>query len=124
MTEEEFDSLMPLRPFRREDVTRFDTEAGRFTTMGVALWGKTADDLQRQLDAACPEIPPECDLANLRNLQQYVQKILAALGDPRNDWLSSLALPSWNLFIGTQRVTAWEARDEVVRRAIDYLERH
>lgn len=123
MTEEEFDALMPWQPFRREDWMQSQAEVGRCATVGIALWGKTADDLQRQLNAIHPEIPAGCDLADLRSLQRYVQKVADAVNDPRNGWLSSLALPSWNLLIGTQTVTAWEARGEIVRRAIDYLEK-
>lgn len=124
MTEEEFDSSMTLRSFRREDATRAEAEAARCTTVGVALWGRTADDLQRQLIAPHPEIPAGCDLADLRMLQSHVQRISAALTNPRNTWLSSFALASLNILVGAQRFTAWEARSEIVRRAIDYLENH
>jgi hypothetical protein len=62
-------------------------------------------------------------LADLRSLQRIVQKISAALENRQTNWLSSLALPSWSLQIGMQHVTAWEARGEIVRRAIDYLEK-
>ena len=119
----ELDSSMSWQPFRSEDVMRFEAEAGRLTSLGVALWGRTSDDLQRQLDASHPEIPSVCSLADLRKLQQYVQKISTALANPRNTWLSSLALSSNNIFVGTQRFTAWEARYEIVRRAIEYLEK-
>jgi hypothetical protein len=47
MTEEEFDSLVRLHPFRRENVAQFEAEAERCTMLGVALWGRTVNDLQR-----------------------------------------------------------------------------
>jgi hypothetical protein len=40
MTEEEFDSLMPNRPFQRDDLRQAEADAGRFTTLGLALWGQ------------------------------------------------------------------------------------
>lgn len=75
MAEEEFDSFLPNRPFRREDLTRAEADAGRFTTLGLALWGRTPADLERQLDAPRPEIPPGCALADLLRMQRYLQRL-------------------------------------------------
>jgi hypothetical protein len=79
MDEEEFDAFMKLRPFGTEDAMRWDGQVrgnvGLSMTLGSALWGKTSDDLQRQLS------------------------------------------------FGTQAFTVWEARREIVRRAIDDLEK-
>jgi hypothetical protein len=122
MTEEEFDSLLPMRPFRREDALQAEAEAGRCTTLGLALWGRTPADLQRQLDAPYPEIPSGFELADLRRLERYLQKLRTAVGNPRNTWLSTLTLFSLPLIAGAQHITALEARSEIVRRAIDYLE--
>ncbi len=124
MREEEFDSSTPLRPFRREDAMQAEAAAGRCTTLGIALWGKSAEDLQRQLSAPHPEIPSGCDLEDLRKLQAYAQKLSGALQNPRNTWWSSLAHSSLSILVGTERFTAWEARCEIVRRAIDHLEKH
>ncbi len=124
MNEEEFDSSLPMRPFRREDAMQAEAEAGRCTTLGLALWGRTPADLQCQLDAPYPEIPAGCELADLRSLQHYLDRLAAAAASPRNTWLSPLALSSLRILAGTQPVTAWEARYEIVRRAIDYLQKH
>jgi hypothetical protein len=122
MDEDQFDS-MSLRPFGSEDVIRFEADARRCTMLGVALWGRTSDDLQRQLNAPYPEIPSGFGLADLRMLQRWVQRTSMALDNPRNTWVSRLLAPlSADIFVGTRRFTAWEARGEVVRRAIARLE--
>jgi hypothetical protein len=93
-------------------------------TLGIALWGRTPEDLQRQLLAPSPEIPSGFDLADFRELQRSAHEISARLSDPRFRWLSHLAFSSHTFFVGNQRFTAWEARCEIVRRAIEYLEKH
>ena len=122
MSEEEFDSFTRFRSFRSEDAMHLEADAARCTTLGTAIWGRTSDDLQRQLNAPHPEIPPGCDIADLRKLQQSAQNFAKALANPSNSWLPAPAPSSPSLFVGTQRLTAWEARCEVVRRAIEYLE--
>ncbi len=120
MNEEQFDSLIQGRPFGPADVRLLETQAGRCTILGVALWGKTLDHLQRQLLAPYPEIPSDFELADFRKLQQWVQLISARSGDLRFAWLPR---SSATISIGTQRFTEWEARSEIVRRAIEYLEK-
>jgi hypothetical protein len=126
MDEEDFDRLMPFRPFGTDDALRAEAQARRSTALGIALWGKTPDDLHRQLLAPHPEIPSGFDLDDLRELQKNIRTIAAGLGDPRLKGLASLtairALYSPVIVIGTQRLTALEARWEIVRRAIEYLE--
>lgn len=122
MSEEEFNLFTHFRSFLSEDAMHLETDAVRCTTLGVAIWSRTSDDLQRQLNAPYPEIPPGCDVADLRRLQQSAQNFAKALANPRNSWLSAGAPASPNIFVGTQRLTAWEARCEVVRRAIEYFE--
>ena len=100
-----------------------EAEAVRCTKLGIDLWGRTYDSLQRQLQLPYPELPSEVNLADLRMLERYVHKIAAALSNPRSTWLSSLANPSITVAGGTRHMTAWEARREIVRRAIDYLEK-
>ncbi len=63
MKEEEFDALMQGRPFGTEDAMRAEAQLRRIFTIGAALWGRTSDDLQRQLLASHPEIPPDIALA-------------------------------------------------------------
>jgi hypothetical protein len=126
MEEEEFDSLMQSQPFGRKDAMRADVQLRRRRALGIALWGRTLDDLQRQLLAPSPEIPSGFELANFRELQRSAQEISAGLSDPRFASLSQshLAFSSQAIFVGTQPFTAREARCEIVRRAIEYLEKH
>jgi hypothetical protein len=100
MNEEEFDSLRQWQPFRTEDAMRAEAQWGGCTALGVALWGRTSDDLSRQLLTRYPEIPPNFDLADFRRLQQFAEKISAALGDPRFAWMSNSVI-----FVGDQRFT-------------------
>jgi hypothetical protein len=121
MTEEEFDSSLAGRPFRREDLTQAEAEAGRFTMLGLALWGRTPADLEHQLDATGPEIPQWCTLADLRRLQLYLQRLSAEAIKPQNAWLTPLTLSSLGMVAGSGVLTGLDARLEVVRRAIKCL---
>jgi hypothetical protein len=128
MQEEEFDALMNSHPFGTEDAMRLDAQLrGDFlfaTKVGSALWGRTSADLQRQLLAPHPEIPPGLDLADLRKLLIYTAQMKSAvLAAQRLRGLSPGVLPPPAVFVGTQGFTLWEARFEIVRRAIDYLEK-
>ena len=126
MNEDEFDSLKQWRPFETKDAIRADDQARRCTALGFALFGKNSGDLHRQLLAPYPEIPPGFDLADFRELQKSIGKIATCLGDPRLECLTSSsairALCSPIVVVGTRRLTALEARSEIVRRAIEYLE--
>lgn len=125
MTEEEFDSFMPNRPFRPDDLRQAEADAGRYTTLGLALWGRTPADLERQLDAPYPEIPSGCTLADLVRLRRYLQnfqRLSAETYKPQNTWLGPLTLSSLGMLAGSRALTGLEARLEVVRRAIEYLD--
>ena len=126
MDEEEFDSLSRFRPFGAEDARRAEAQLRRGTALGIALWGKTSDDLHRQLLAPYPEIPSGFDLADFRELQKSIRVIAVRLSDPRQAWLYSMlsirALASPDIVFGPERLTALEARCEIIRRAIEYLE--
>jgi hypothetical protein len=124
MDEEAFDSLMQSRSFGTKDATRGDFQLRRCMTLGIALWGRTLDDLRRQLLAPAPEIPSSFELADFKELQRRAQEISVGLGDPRFASFSHLAFSSHTISVGSQRFTAWEARCEIVRRAIEYLEKH
>jgi hypothetical protein len=117
MDEEEFDSLAQWQPFGREDAMQ---TLGRRAALANALWGRTAHDLQRQLLARYPKIPASFDLADLRDLQRSALAISASWGSPKFAWMSPFSSP--DIFVGAQRFTAWEARCEIVRRAIEYLD--
>jgi hypothetical protein len=75
MDKAEFDSLMKSRPFGREDAMRADAALRRRSTLGLALWGQTSADLQRQLLAAHPEIPSGFNLDDLRDLERSIHMI-------------------------------------------------
>jgi hypothetical protein len=122
MDELQFDSLFQ-QPFGRQDVIQTDARLRRCIVLGITLWGRTSDDPRRQLLTSYPEIPSGFDLEDLRELQRSAQIISQNSGDPRNVWLSRLAISSATIFVGTQRFRAWEARCNIVRRAIEYLEK-
>ncbi len=126
MDEQEFDAQMQLRPFGTADFLRAEAQARRGTALGMALWGKNSDDLQRQLLAPHPEIPAGFDVAGFRELQKSLWKLAAGLNDSRlrlSSMASVRAYCSSIIVVGTQRLTALEARCEIVRRAIEYLEK-
>lgn len=102
---------------------RADGRARRATALGIALWGRNAADLERQLAAPRPEIPAGFDLADFRDLLRSASAISEAVGDPRRQWMHSLAQSSATVWARGQPLTTWEARCEVVRRAIEYLEK-
>jgi hypothetical protein len=103
---------------------RADAQARRCTTLGIALWGRNSGDLQRQLLASHPEIPPGFDLENFWYLYRSAQRIAENLNNPRHAWSLPFARSSAMISVGTQRFTEGEARCEIVRRAIEYLEKH
>jgi hypothetical protein len=127
MDEQEFDALFH-RPFGKADFQRADAQWGRSATLASALFGGTPEDLRRQLVASYPQIPAGFDLADFRALEQHVQTIsglvLSGSSNPRMAWLSPwlTQFASATITIGGQRYTVWEARCEIVRRVIEYLE--
>jgi hypothetical protein len=127
MTEEEFDALMQARPFGTADALQAEAQMRRrmalAATLGVALWGKTSGDLQQQLLKPYPELPSGYDLSDFRELLDIsVEMVSAILATQKMAGLSPL-VSSPTFFVGTQSFTLWEARCEVVRRAIEYLEK-
>jgi hypothetical protein len=123
MSEEEFDSFMANRSFRFEDLRQVEADAGRFTSLALALWGRTPADLASRLDAPHPQLPPGCTLADLRRLQHYVQRLSAEASKPHNGWLAPLTFSSLGMIAGSPQVSeGLEGRLELLRRAIEYLE--
>jgi hypothetical protein len=114
MEEEEFDALVQARPFGTEDAMRADRQVRRSASLGITLFGKTADDLRRQLLANFPEIPSGFDLSDFRQLLQTSVVLSAAV--------SQADIASETIAVGDERYTEWEARCEIVRRAIECLE--
>jgi hypothetical protein len=127
MDEQEFDALF-LRPFGREDFQRLDAQWGRSATLASALFGRTPEELRRQLVASHPQIPSGFALADFRDLERHVQTIsglvLSGSSNPRMAWLSPWLsqFASASITVDGQSYTVWEARCEIVRRAIEYLE--
>ena len=128
MDEHEFDALF-LRPFGREDFQRAEAGVGRCGALAAALFGRTPEELRRQLVAPQTDVPSGFALGDFRNLERHVQTIsglvLSGSSDPRLAWLSPwlTQFASATVTVDGQRYTAWEARCEIVRRAIEYLER-
>lgn len=123
MDEQEFDALFSSRLFGTQDALREDVRRGRLGTLGTLLFGRTPDDLRRQLLASHPEIPTGYDLTDFHDLQRHLELVSGALSNPRNSWLSPLRTAAFGVIeVGTQRLSVWEARLEILRRAIAYLE--
>jgi hypothetical protein len=62
------------------------------------------------------------DLADFRELQKTVETISAAAsGHPQFAWLPRSVLYSPTMPVGARSFTVWEARREIVRRALEYL---
>ena len=125
--EEEFFAFMNSRPWGTGDAAQWEAQsrsnAKLVMTLGPALWGRTPEDSQRQLLASHPDIPPGLDLADLRELLQWAVQINSALVSlQRMRGLPPSVLSSPPLYVGAAGLTVWEARCEIVRRAIDYLE--
>jgi len=127
VNEEEFDALMKSQPFGTRDVAHWEAEqranTGLVMTLGVALWGKTSEDVQRQLLASHPEIPAGFALADFRKLLQWTAKLASAVLALHRMRGVPPSIPSPTVFVGSQGLTLWEARCEIVRRAIEYLEK-
>lgn len=123
MDEQEFDALFSSRPFSTQDARREVARWGRCGTLAALLFGRTHDDLRRQLLASLPEIPPGYDLADFHDLQRHLEMVTSALNNPRNTWLPRFGTAAFGVIeVGSQRLSVWEARLEILRRAIDYLE--
>jgi hypothetical protein len=129
MTEEEFDSLMrAARPFGSEDARQMEARmlhsTALLTTLGAALWGKTNDDLRCQLLRPYPAIPPGCGVHDLHDLLQASAQMLSTIAAA----YKIVGLPhafdtSRTIVVHDRSYTAWEARCEIVRRAIEHLEK-
>ena len=121
MDEHEFFAQHPMRPWKDSDFQHAQQEG---TALAYALWLSTklwgdAETLRRQLLAASPEIPAGLDLEQLRALER-----LARLGLRFGDRWHWPRIPKGSVvFIGERSLTIWEARYEIVRRAIEFLER-
>jgi hypothetical protein len=134
MNEGELGALMHFQPFRSVDGTEMDGQLRRCTSLSGALWGRTTEDLERQLATPYPEIPSGFLLTDFRELLNLSIRIGSMdWNDPRNTalrpFLNNAALrwfltPSSVVRVNAQSFTTWKARCEIVRRAIEFLETH
>jgi hypothetical protein len=120
MDEDDFFSRYPMRPWTRSD---FENAHREGTALAYALWlsNKLWDDpetMRCQLLAASPEIPAGMGLPELRALERLARLGLRYSGS--RHWPQA---PKGFVWIGGRSLTIWEARYEIVRRAIDFLER-
>jgi hypothetical protein len=113
MDERDFDALIQARPFGTEGAKRADLQYRRSLSLAGTLWVQTAEDLRSQLLAPTPDVPPGFELADFRELLRITEKLSDAMGKS--------GLESKTIVIGTLRYTEWEARCEIIRRAINYL---
>jgi hypothetical protein len=114
MDEHDFFAQHPMRPWTRSDFENADREG---TALAQALWLSNKlwgdhETVKCQLLAASPEIPAGMGLPELRALER-----LARLGLRHGD-----RAPKAFVWVDGRSLTIWEARYEIVRRAIDFLE--
>jgi hypothetical protein len=125
MDEDELGWIGKLRPFGTADAAQLEAQVGRCASLGQALWGRTAEDLRRQLQKSSPDVPPGFDLADFQLLQRESSRFASMnLDDPRNAWARPMLAFPKSIQVGTQRFTEWEARAEIIRRAIGHLGRN
>ena len=123
VNEDELDSLLKARPYGTADAQHAEQQILRCAALGAALWGGDAGGLQRQLLASHPVIPQGFSLDEYRELHRLALMLVEALRQPGR--AKAWGLPTWvdqpAVFVGNQEFTIWEARAEVVRRAIEFL---
>nr|HEV7954049.1 hypothetical protein [Candidatus Acidoferrales bacterium] len=121
MDEQEFDALQGLRPFRTSDMKQFE----RVAALAGMLWGAGPDHIKRQLLAPHPEIPAGFELSDFHMLKRQSEMILATLDrKPLGlQWGSLRFTMDTKIQVGPQTFTFPEACYEIVRRAIEFLER-
>lgn len=115
MNEHEFFAQHPMRPWKRSDFQNAGASAPALW-LCARLWGDV-ERMTRQLLANSPEIPAGLGLRELRTLE----RMLVHFGD---GWPATPGIPKDSrIVIGGLSYTMWEARYEIVRRAIEFLER-
>ena len=119
MDEDEFFAQHPMRPWTLSDFEnahREGTALAHALWLGNKLWGDI-ERMTRQLIANSPEIPTGLGLRELRTLE----RMLVRFG---GSWPATPGIPKDSrIIIGGLSYTMWEARYEIVRRAIEFLER-
>ena len=124
MDEDRLGWIGKLQPFGTTEAAQWELRLGRCDSLGKALWGRTAEDLRRQLQRSHPDVPHGFHLADFQALLRESSRLASLnLDDPRNAWVRRL-VHYGTMSVGTQQLTEWEARVEIVRRAIHYLQNH
>ena len=121
--DEEMFAAMQWQPFGTKDAADKTAQLGRCMVLAEALWARSMADLERQLQLPTPKLPSGFALADFKELLRLCATMASV------DW-SAPRFKSWRLapafsqqfFVGSQRLTAWEARREVVLPAIEHLE--
>jgi hypothetical protein len=112
MNQDEPGWINKLRPFGTTDVAQWEARFGRCASLARALWGRTSEDLQHQLEKSHPDIPLGFNLDDFQLLLRVSSTMSSMnLHDRRTPRLS----------VGAQRFSDWESRAEIVRRAIKHL---
>ncbi|HEV2135279.1 MAG TPA: hypothetical protein VGR47_13675 [Terracidiphilus sp.] len=117
MDEENFFESRGWRPFGTQDAARIEAQWRRFSALGQALWGSRSEHLERQLQLSHPEIPAGFALEDFRELLKFMDLTT------RHSWARSWSDFSQTVSVGTEELTRWEARRQIVIRAIEYLEK-
>lgn len=120
MDEDDFFAQHLMRPWTRSDFEsahREGTALAQALWLGNKLWGD-AETMRSQLLAASPEIPSGMGLPELCALERLARLGLRYGGS----WHWPRASRAF-LWIAGRSLTIWEARYEIIRRAIDFLER-
>lgn len=115
MNEHKFFAQHPMRPWKRSDFENALPSAPALW-LSARLWCDVGR-MTRQLLANSPEIPTGLGLPQLRTLE----RMLVHFG---GSWPTTPGIPKDSMIIiGGLSYTLWEARYEIVRRAIEFLER-
>lgn len=113
----------PFEEYPRFEAMQTDAEVAWLARLGQLLWGRTFAELQTRLTETRPEIPDNLDLADLRRLELSIERILISAPDPRWARMLPPAFSARAFICGAERLTAWEARREILRRIIERLEK-
>jgi cytosine/adenosine deaminase-related metal-dependent hydrolase len=117
--EHQFDTIRSWRPFETKDVQTSE----KLTRLAIALWGRTAEDLRRQLAAPTPAVPHGCTLSQLQQLERLAEQLLSyyhARVSLHPNTLSHLH-PHETITINGEQFNLMEARREIARRAVRHF---
>ena len=124
MDKDELGWISKLQPFGTAEAAEWNAQLGRCDLLGKALWGRNTEDLRHQLQKSHPDVPPGFDLADFQFLLRESFRLASLdLDDPKNAWIRPKLVHAGTVRVGSQQLTEWEARAEIVRRAIDYLKK-